>query len=369
MKKITKSNRRNFLKTGALAPLLTSLSFDLFSQSNSRPIVESAKPLNQKNEPRPEIPFAVIGLNHGHIYSQTDILLQQNGKLKFFWATEPELIKSFQEKYPQAKLARSKAEILENQEIKIIASAAVPNERAQLGIEVMQHGKDFFSDKPGITSLDQLKQVRRVQKETGKIYSILYGERLENRATIKASELVKAGAIGKVIQTIGLGPHRMNIPSRPAWFFDKKYYGGIICDIGSHQCDQFLHFTDSAEAETMHAQTGNTNFKMYPEFEDFGDLVCKSKSGTGYIRIDWFTPDGLNTWGDGRLTILGTEGFIEIRKNTDLAGRSGGSHLFLVDGKSTRYIDCVNQDLPFGRQLAEDIIKDRKSTRLNSSHT
>ena len=203
MKKITKSNRRNFLKTGALAPILTSLSFDLFSQSNSRPIVESAKPLNQKNEARPEIPFAVIGLNHGHIYSQTDILLQQNGKLKFFWAIEPELIKSFQEKYPQAKLARSKAEILENQEIKIIASAAVPNERAQLGIEVMQHGKDFFSDKPGITSLDQLKQVRRVQKETGKIYSILYGERLENRATIKASELVKSGAIGKVIQTIG----------------------------------------------------------------------------------------------------------------------------------------------------------------------
>ena len=367
MKKPDQARRRNFLKVGALVPFLTSWNFESAAHTMRRPAIEKTVPVRQKDETRPEIPFAVIGLNHGHIYSQTDILLQQNGNLKFFWATEPELIRAFQEKYPQAKLARSKEEILDNQEIKIIASASIPNERAQLGIEVMRSGKDFLSDKPGITSLEQLNQVRRVQKETGRIYSILFGERLENKATIKASELVQSGAIGKVIQTIGLGPHRMNISSRPSWFFDKKFYGGIICDIGSHQCDQFLHFTASSEAEVVHAQTGNTHYHDYPAFEDFGDLVCKSKSGTGYIRVDWFTPDGLNTWGDGRLTILGTDGFIEIRKNTDLAGRNGGSHLFLVDGKSTRYIDCTNQDLPFGRQLADDIMN-RTETAMTQNH-
>ena len=68
--------------------------------------------------------------------------------------------------------------------------------------------------------------------------------------------------------------------------------------------------------------------------------MLRGDRGTGYIRVDWFTPDGLSTWGDGRLTILGTDGFIEIRKNVDIGGRPGGSHLFLVDQKDTRYIDC-----------------------------
>ena len=68
--------------------------------------------------------------------------------------------------------------------------------------------------------------------------------------------------------------------------------------------------------------------------------MLRGNGGTGYIRVDWFTPDGLNTWGDGRLTILGTDGFIEIRKNVDIGGRPGGNHLFLVDQKETRYVDC-----------------------------
>ena len=211
------------------------------------------------------------------------------------------------------------------------------------------------------------EEARRVQKETGRIYSVMYSERFENRATVKAGELVQAGAIGKVIQTIGLGPHRINIKSRPEWFFDKKYYGGIICDIGSHQCDQFLFFTGSTSGTVVASQTGNVHYTQYPKFEDFGDVMLRGNKGTGYIRVDWFTPDGLNTWGDGRLTILGTEGFIEIRKNTDIGGRPGGNHLFLVDGKETRYIDCSEQELPYGAQLAHDIVN-RTETAMTQAH-
>jgi predicted dehydrogenase len=319
------------------------------------------------SQPAGSIRFSVIGLNHGHINSQTDSVIRGGGQLVAFYAKEKDLADAFAKRFPQAKLASSENEILEDNSIQLIVSASIPVERAPLGIRVMQHGKDFMVDKPGIVTLEQLAEVRRVQKETKRIYSIMYSERLENRATVKAGELVKAGAIGQVIQTIGLGPHRINLKSRPEWFFDRKYYGGIICDIGSHQCDQFLYFTGSTKAEVVASQTGNVHYPQYPEFEDFGDAMFRGNGGTGYIRLDWFTPDGLNTWGDGRLTILGTEGYMELRKNTDIGGREGGSHLFLVDKKETRYIDCSDQTLPYGEQLVNDIIN-RTETAMPQEH-
>jgi predicted dehydrogenase len=195
----------------------------------------------------------------------------------------------------------------------------------------------------------------------------MYSERFENRATIKAGELVKAGAIGRVIQTIGLGPHRITPASRPAWFWEKAKFGGILCDIGSHQADQFLYFTGSTKGEVVSSQVANVNHPDKPEFEDFGDTVLRGDRGTGYIRVDWFTPDGLSTWGDGRLTILGTDGFIEIRKNVDIGGRPGGSHLFIVDQKSTRYIDCQDVNLPYGEQLVADVLN-RTETAMTQAH-
>jgi len=249
----------------------------------------------------------------------------------------------------------------------LILSSIVPAERAPLGIRVMQHGKDYCSDKPGITTLEQLAEVRRVQAQTKRIYSIMYGERFENHATVRAGELVQAGAIGHVVQTVSVGPHRMNPKTRPEWFFDKKYYGGILCDIGSHQADQFLYFTGSAKAEVVASQAGNVHNQQYPNFEDFGDMMVRGDGGTGYIRTDWFTPDGLPTWGDGRITILGTDGFIEVRKNVDLAQKGLGSHLFLVDQKETRYIDCKNQNLPYGPQLVDDVLN-RTETAMPQEH-
>lgn len=303
----------------------------------------------------PKIKFSVIGINHGHIYSQVEVIAKAGGQLVSFYAQEPDLIAAFAKRYPQAKLARSQKEILEDKSIQLIVSAAIPNERAPLGIQVMQHGKDFMVDKPGITTRQQLEEVRRVQKETGRIYSI-NTERFENRSLVKAGELVKTGAIGKVIQTVGLGPHRMNPEKRPDWFFDPKRFGGIICDIGSHQFDQYLYFTGTTRAEVVAAQVGNTNHPQYPQFQDFGDVMLRGDGGMGYLRVDWFTPDGLKSWGDGRLTIMGTDGYIETRKNVDIAGRAGGNHLFLVDQKGTQYIDCSDVPLPYGEQLVYDVL-------------
>lgn len=363
------ANRRNFLKQSlaTAAGLVSSAELSASTYTmNSRPAFNQEKHSESNKNVKP-VRFSVIGLNHGHIYGQSEAVIRNGGQLVSFYAKEPELISAFTKRYPDAKLARSEKEILEDSSIQLIVSASIPVDRAPLGIQVMKHGKDFMVDKPGIITLEQLEEVRRVQQETKKIYSIMYSERFENRATVKAGELVNAGAIGKVIQTIGLGPHRINLKSRPEWFFDKKYFGGIICDIGSHQFDQFLFFTGSTTAEVVASQYGNVHYQQYPNFEDFGDVTVRGNGGAGYIRVDWFTPDGLNTWGDGRLTILGTEGYIELRKNVDIAGHPGSNHLFLVDKKETRYFDCSKDPLPYGQQLINDITN-RTETAMTQAH-
>jgi predicted dehydrogenase len=315
----------------------------------------------------PVVRFGVIGINHNHIYGITDLLLRAGAQLVAYYAPEPDLAAEYGSKYPQARAARSAEEILEDQSIALIACAAIPADRAAIGIAAMQHGKDVISDKPGFTTLAQLAEARRVQVQTGRIYSICYSERLEVRAAVKAGELVQAGAIGKVVQTVGLGPHRMHPPARPPWFYRKERFGGILTDIASHQADQFLFYTGSTEAGVVAAQVANVAHPEHPELEDFGDMVLRGNGGMGYVRVDWFTPQGLGVWGDGRLTILGTEGYIELRKYVDIGGRPGGDHLFLVDGKGIHYIDCSGEDLPYGRQLLYDVVH-RTETAMPQSH-
>jgi predicted dehydrogenase len=354
-------DRRAFLRTSLTGVAVTAL-------GAARPRGAAA----QEPEPQPgkagRIRFAAIGLNHDHINGQTQAVIRGGGELVSFYAPEDDLAAKYQKRFPQAKRAREEREVLEDPAIKLVVSAAIASERAPLGVRVMKHGKDYMADKPGITTLEQLAEVRKVQAETKRIYSICYSERLENKATVRAGELVKAGAIGQVIQTIGLGPHRMNAPTRPAWFFERDKYGGILCDIASHQFDQFLFFTGSTQAEVVASQVANVRHPQYPGLEDFGDVMLRGDKGAGYIRVDWFTPDGLATWGDGRLTILGTDGFIEIRKNIDLGGpRPGGNHLFLADGKETRYVDCKDQPLPYGPQLVDDVLN-RTETAMPQEH-
>lgn len=367
------ANRRKFIKESvASAAGLFALTSLTGNNTTARETI-SAEP-NIRREGRdqvasanPRIRFSVIGINHDHIHGQIGATIRGGGQFVSFYAKELDLAAAFAKRYPEAKQASSEKEILEDNSIQLVLSAAIPADRAPIGIEVMRHGKDYMADKPGITTLAQLADVRKVQKDTKRIYSIMYSERLENPATVRAGELVKAGAIGQVLQTTGLGPHRMNPKTRPAWFFQRESYGGIICDIASHQFDQFLFFTGSTSATVVASQVGNLHHPQYPGLEDFGDVMLRGNGGMGYIRVDWFTPGGLASWGDGRLTILGTDGFIEIRKNIDIAGRPGGNHLFLVDQKETRYIDCSKGPLPYGEQLVNDVLN-RTETAMPQDH-
>ena len=359
-------DRREFIKTSGNAAAGMMVTAGLSARAARAVRTASSQSTSDPHVKR-SLKFSVIGVNHDHIYAQIEAAHRGGGELVSFYAKEPELAAAFSKHYPDVKLAGSEKEILDDPSIKLILSASIPADRAPLGIEVMRHGKDFMVDKPGMTSLEQLAEARSTQKATGRIYSIMYSERFENRATVRAGELMSTGAIGRVLQTIGTGPHRMNPSQRPSWFFERERYGGILCDIGSHQFDQFLYFTNSTKAEIVASQIGNLNHPQYPGLEDFGDVMLRGDHGTGYIRVDWFTPDGLASWGDGRLFVLGTDGYFEIRKNVDIAGRNLGSFLFQVDQKSARYIDCQDVNLPYGEQLINDVL-DRTDTAMNQEH-
>jgi predicted dehydrogenase len=261
-------------------------------------------------------------------------------------------------------MVKTQDEIMNDTSTQLVLSSQVASERAPLGLRAMKLGKDFLSDKPGITTLEQLAEVRKTIVETKRIYAIMYSERLEVKAAVYAGTLIQQGAIGKVIQTINIAPHQViqhtgdnggGVP-RPGWFWEDAQYGGILCDIGSHQIDQFLFYTGSTKVEIAAAQIANLRHPDHPHFQDFGDMTLRGDKGFGYVRLDWFTPDGLGTWGDGRLFVLGTDGYIEIRKYANVAVSKQGNNLFLVDGKRARYIDCNNGPLPFGSQFVADIV-------------
>lgn len=352
-------DRRAMLTGAGFAGLASALPGDVLAQALGGNAIPEVVNTGAPDDPRPRhhIRFAVIGLDHNHIYAMTAAVIRGGGELVWVYATDAKQLADFQKRFPGAKLARSEAEILGDKSIQLIAGAPIPDLRAPLGIRAMKAGKDYLGDKPAITTLKQLADVRATIRATGRKFAIMYSERLEVPAAIKAGELIEQGTIGRVIQTINIAPHQVNPASRPDWFWDKARYGGILTDIGSHQAEQFLFFTKSNRAEVVASQTGNLHHPDKPLFEDFGDMTMRGNGGTGYLRVDWFTPRGLGTWGDGRLFVLGTEGYIELRKYADPAGKPGGNHLFVVDGRSARYMDCSKVYLPFGPQFVTDIVE------------
>jgi predicted dehydrogenase len=317
---------------------------------------------------RPPLRFAAIGLDHRHIYEQVARLLELGCECAGYWTEgEPQPLAGFQRRFPHVPRVADRRRLLEDPAIALIVTAAIPSDRAALAIEAMRCGKDVMTDKPGCTSAAQLAELRQVVAETGRIWSVNYSERFEVRAVSRAIELVRAGAIGAVVQTVGLGPHRLNRGLRPDWFFDSDRTGGILCDIGCHQIDQFLVFTGAPSATIAAAAVGNFANPADPKLEDFGEMLLRSPQGQGYVRLDWYTPDGLANWGDGRLTILGTQGYIELRKYVDIAGRPGTDHLFIVNNQETRYIDCSDAPLPYYADLIADV-HDRTERSMPQSH-
>lgn len=316
-----------------------------------------------------EFVFAAHSLNHGHIYGMCNGLLEAGGTLKAVYDPDPDRLARFKQTYPDVHVVENETELFDDPEIQLIAGAAITHQRGPLGVRVMQAGKDYFTDKAPFTTLAQLETARQTVTETGKKYMVYYSERLHVECAVFAGQLINQGAIGRVIQVIGLGPHRLSAQNRPAWFFEREKYGGILCDIGSHQIEQFLFFSGANDAAVRHAAVANYNNPQYPELEDFGEANLVADNGcSNYFRVDWFTPDGLSTWGDGRTTILGTEGYIELRKYVDVAREQTGDHLYLVNQHGEQHMALAGKvGFPFFGQLILDCLN-RTENAMTQAH-
>lgn len=291
-----------------------------------------------------EFVIAAVGLNHPHIYGMCEELINAGATLKWVYDADAALVDAFTRKFPQVTVASSEEQILEDPAVHLVASAAITSDRCAIGIRAMEAGKDYFADKAPLTTLDQLAEARDAVVRTGRKYAVYYSERVHVETAVFAEQLIEQGAIGRVVQVVGFGPHRLNAANRPDWFWTKEQYGGILTDIGSHNVDQILHYTGATDATVTSSAIANYANPEHPGLDDFGEASLVTNTGaSGYVRCDWFTPDGLQTWGDGRTFILGTEGFIEQRKYMNLGADDGGGHLLLANKGGERHFQVTGQ--------------------------
>ena len=303
-----------------------------------------------------DFPIAAIHMAHNHLRSMCAALVGAGAEVRVVYDPDPAKLALLREDFPDARVAASEEEVLDDPDVKLVAAAAVPCDRGPTGERVMRAGKDYFTDKCPFTTLAQLESARATAAETGRKFMVYYGERLHNEAIIRAGQLIHDGAIGRVIQIAAFGPHRLEAHNRPDWFFRRERYGGIICDLGSHQAEKFLDFAGSAGARVLSSSVANYGNPDYPELEDFGQATLAVDGATCYFRVDWFTPDGLRSWGDARTFVLGTEGYLEVRAHVDVA-RGDGPVLNLVDGRGERSVEVGTSGFPFFGDLILDCLE------------
>jgi len=305
-----------------------------------------------------EFVFSAIGLDHGHVFGMTDALINAGATLKYVYDPDPQKIGLFQLRFPDVRVASSYEEVLEDGETQLIAGACIPSERCGLGLRVLDCGKHYFTDKAPLTTLTQLDAAKAKVRETGKKYMVYYSERLHSESAEFAAQLIDGGAIGRVVQVMGLGPHRLHAQNRPEWFFQREKYGGILCDIGSHQIEQYLFYAGETDAEVVRSQIANYNNPAHPELDDFGDAMLTGANGTSnYFRVDWLTPAKVRAFGDGKTIILGTKGFLELRKYTNIGTDQGGDNVFLVNDEVEQHFRVAGQvGYPFFGDLILDCL-------------
>jgi len=306
-----------------------------------------------------DFPVAACRLDHGHIYGMCKGLVEAGAEIKIVYDPDPAKVEAFIRAFPAARAASCEEEALEDDEVRLVAGAAVTSERCALGIRAMESGKHYFTDKAPLVSLDQLSAAKDAVARTGRKYAVYYSERIHVESAVYAGKLIEDGAIGKVLQVVGFGPHRLSAPSRPDWFFRRASYGGILCDIGSHQIEQYLHFAGERDAAVAMSHVANYAHPEHPELEDFGEAMLVGTGGSSnYFRVDWFTPDGLGSWGDGRTIILGAKGYIELRKYIDIGRDKAGDHVYLANGDGEYHFAVGGQvGFPFFGQLILDCLE------------
>lgn len=300
--------------------------------------------------------IALVGADHNHLYEIIDRLVKA-GAEAVAHAAEGSFVEHYAG-WQSGSQERTFDDILADDSIDLIVTAAIPNRRAAIALAAIDAGKHVISDKPGLTTMDQLDAVRAaVADRPGRPWTVLFTERFENRAINEAVRLATSGAVGTIVHVIGAGPHTMWAKRRPAWFWDPDATGGILVDVGSHQVDQFMSITGAAAADVsiVSSMVGNVASADHPAMQDIGSMTLAAGSVIGDHRLDYLTARGLGTWGDCRLMIVGTDGTIEARANVDVAGVEGAEHLIVVDADGTRRVDISGVVVDWAELALADI--------------
>lgn len=317
-----------------------------------------------------EFVFAASHFDHGHIYAQVRGLVNAGGVCRAVYEPDSRRIEPLRDLIASGtKIVSSFEEILEDPDIQLVTSAAIPDLRAGIGLRVMDAGKDYLTDKAPFTTLEQLAEVQAKVAATGRKYAVCYSERLCNESSWQAGELIRQGVIGRVVQILNLAPHNLAASSRPAWFFEKKCYAGIIADIGSHQFEQFLTYSGATDGQVNFARVENFSHPEFPELEDFGEASVTLDTGaSAYCRMDWLNPKASRTWGDGRCFVLGDKGYMELRKYIDVAREGEGDRIFLVNDEVETEILCAGKvGFPYFGKLILDVLN-RTEEAMTQAH-
>jgi len=303
--------------------------------------------------------IALVGADHNHLYEIIDRLVKA-GASAVAHTAEGQFVEHYSG-WQADSVETSYDDILADDTIDLIVTAAIPNRRASIALAAIEAGKHVISDKPGLTTMDQLDAVRAaVAGRPGRPWTVLFTERFENRAINEAVRLAKSGAVGTVVHVVGAGPHTMWAERRPDWFWDPDATGGILVDIGSHQVDQFMSITGAVAADVsiVSSMVGNVASADHAAMQDIGSMTLAAGAVVGDHRLDYLTARGLGTWGDCRLMIVGTEGTIEARANVDVAGADGAEHLIVVDAEGTRRVDISGVVVDWAELALADVADD-----------
>ncbi len=311
--------------------------------------------------------FGVVGADHLHLFSIVDGLVRA-GAVASAHVPDGAFIEAYAG-WQSDSVPIDLDDLLDDPSIDLVVTVGVPADRAAVAVAALGAGKSVVSAKPGVTSRDQLEAVRAAAAgRPGRPYTVLFTERFENRAVVRAIGLVREGAIGTVVRVRGVGPHTLDAPSRPEWFFDPARSGGILVDLASHQIDEFLIITgDPTDAAIVDAAAGNVATPDHPAFEDVGSLTIVGGGAEGHHGVDLLSPAGLGTWGDVRLEITGTTGTLEVRANIDVCGEPGPEHLFHVDATGARRVDLSNVAIDWAARLLADLT-DGTETLMTQTH-
>ncbi|MCB1015949.1 MAG: Gfo/Idh/MocA family oxidoreductase [Acidimicrobiales bacterium] len=307
--------------------------------------------------------FAVVGADHLHLFSLAGGLVEA-GARPVAHVRAGDLIGGYEAWQPGSE-ARDLPAVLADPEIALVVTVGVPAERAGVAVAALDAGKSVLSAKPGVTRRADLDRIRDlVAGRPGRPFSVLFSERYENRAVARAVAMARSGAVGRIVHVAGVGPHALHGDLRPDWFWDPARSGGILCDLASHQVDQFLALCgdpgagDRAGVSVAASRVGNVACPDRPAMQDVGSMTLVADGVVGEHRVDLLSPPGLPTWGDVRLTVVGTDGTLEVRANIDVAGEPGGEHLIVTDADGVRRVDVSGDALPWAEDLLADLADD-----------